>query len=74
MLTDAQYQALKALGDDTPGPVALNAELVLDLFDGKLLWARPTRKGHDAIRDYVDGHQKAISEACSILDEMEAKL
>ena len=60
MLTTAQYMALNALDDDTPGPVALNAELVLDLFDDQLLWARPTRKGHDAIREYEAAHDGAI--------------
>ena len=58
MLTPAQYRALKALDDDTPGPVALNAELVLDLFDDQLLWARPTRKGHDAIREYEEAQER----------------
>ena len=56
MLTPEQYRALKSLDDNTPGPVRIRADIVLDMFDDQLLWAMPTSKGHEAIQEYEAAH------------------
>lgn len=52
MLTPAQYKALKALDDGSPGPIAVDQDTLTYLVDGLLVFLRPTFKGHVAIREY----------------------
>ena len=60
MLTDAQYKALKALGDASTGDVSMTGSTLLTLVQMRLVHVGTHPAGDDAIREYEEAHDGAI--------------
>lgn len=57
MLTDAQYKALKALSDVTPGDISMTSATLLSLLEMRLVHVGVQPACDDAIREYEEAHK-----------------